>query len=255
MPARSGGTSASLAVQRGFSPRPRRFAQHDHRDSRGRRRTGAACSLPTPIGCTRYRGPQLEERDFGFESVRFGDSKRSYQCSAGTFKRLKCEWRPPRPARAGTEAQGRIHTSTVTVAVLPEAEVDIAIKPEEPGHRCRASGLRPGREHDRLRGADPLQTHRDDRALRRPAVAAEEQSPRADRPALAAVGAAGRRRERHALPKACRYRRAQRTHPHNFPQNRVSDRGSGSRSTICRPSSRRLDPIIEPLMALIWKKN
>jgi peptide chain release factor 1 len=31
-----------------------------------------------------------------------------------------------------TEAQGRIHTSTVTVAVMPEAqEVDVVIKPED----------------------------------------------------------------------------------------------------------------------------
>jgi len=31
-----------------------------------------------------------------------------------------------------TEAQGRIHTSTATVAVLPEAEdVDLELKPED----------------------------------------------------------------------------------------------------------------------------
>jgi peptide chain release factor 1 len=41
-----------------------------------------------------------------------------------------------------TEAQGRIHTSTCTVAVLPEAEeVDIEIKPDEIEISvCRASG-------------------------------------------------------------------------------------------------------------------
>jgi peptide chain release factor 1 len=41
-----------------------------------------------------------------------------------------------------TEAQGRIHTSTATVAVLPEAEeVDVQIKPEEMDITvCRASG-------------------------------------------------------------------------------------------------------------------
>ena len=41
-----------------------------------------------------------------------------------------------------TEAQGRVHTSTVTVAVLPEAEeVDLEIKPEELDVSvCRASG-------------------------------------------------------------------------------------------------------------------
>jgi peptide chain release factor 1 len=41
-----------------------------------------------------------------------------------------------------TEAQGRIHTSTATVAVLPEAqEVDLEIKPDELEiNVCRASG-------------------------------------------------------------------------------------------------------------------
>ncbi len=41
-----------------------------------------------------------------------------------------------------TETQGRVHTSTVTVAVLPEAEgVDIEIKPDELEiNVCRASG-------------------------------------------------------------------------------------------------------------------
>jgi peptide chain release factor 1 len=41
-----------------------------------------------------------------------------------------------------TEAQGRIHTSTATVAVLPEAqEVDLEIKPDEIEiNVCRASG-------------------------------------------------------------------------------------------------------------------
>ena len=41
-----------------------------------------------------------------------------------------------------TEAQGRIHTSTATVAVLPEAEeVDVEIKPDDLEiNVCRASG-------------------------------------------------------------------------------------------------------------------
>ena len=36
-----------------------------------------------------------------------------------------------------TEASGRIHTSTVTVAVLPEAEeVELSINPSDLAHRC-----------------------------------------------------------------------------------------------------------------------
>lgn len=59
------------------------------------------------------------------------------------FKRLKYESGVHRVQRVpATEAQGRIHTSTATVAVLPEAqEVDIEIKPEDLEiNVCRASG-------------------------------------------------------------------------------------------------------------------
>lgn len=59
------------------------------------------------------------------------------------FKRLKYESGVHRVQRVpATEAQGRIHTSTCTVAVLPEAqEVDLEIKPEELEiNVCRASG-------------------------------------------------------------------------------------------------------------------
>ena len=59
------------------------------------------------------------------------------------YKRLKYESGVHRVQRVpATEAQGRIHTSTATVAVLPEAEeVDIEIKPDEIEiNVCRASG-------------------------------------------------------------------------------------------------------------------
>jgi len=62
---------------------------------------------------------------------------------AEVFKRLKYESGVHRVQRVpATEAQGRIHTSTCTVAVLPEAqEVDIEIKPDEIEiNCCRASG-------------------------------------------------------------------------------------------------------------------
>lgn len=59
------------------------------------------------------------------------------------FRRLKYESGVHRVQRVpATEAQGRIHTSTATVAVLPEAEeVDIEIKNEDLDITvCRASG-------------------------------------------------------------------------------------------------------------------
>ena len=59
------------------------------------------------------------------------------------YRRLKYESGVHRVQRVPlTEAQGRVHTSTATVAVLPEAqEVDVEIRPEDIEVRtCRASG-------------------------------------------------------------------------------------------------------------------
>jgi len=62
---------------------------------------------------------------------------------ASVFRRFRYESGVHRVQRVpATEAQGRIHTSTATVAVLPEAEeVDIEIKPEDLRIEvCRAGG-------------------------------------------------------------------------------------------------------------------
>jgi peptide chain release factor 1 len=95
---------------------------------------------------TRYaedRGWKIENMDSspsdlgGFKEVIFGVTGQD------VFKRLKYESGVHRVQRVpATEAQGRIHTSTATVAVLPEAEeVDIEINPEDLEiNVCRASG-------------------------------------------------------------------------------------------------------------------
>src|SRR5208282_671662 len=95
---------------------------------------------------TRYseaRGWKVETMDSspsdlgGFKEIIFSVT------GTDVFKRLKYESGVHRVQRVpATEAQGRIHTSTCTVAVLPEAqEVDIEIKPEELEITvCRASG-------------------------------------------------------------------------------------------------------------------
>jgi peptide chain release factor 1 len=61
----------------------------------------------------------------------------------GVFRKLRYESGVHRVQRVpATEAQGRIHTSTATVAVLPEAEeVDLELKPDEIRVEvCRAGG-------------------------------------------------------------------------------------------------------------------
>jgi peptide chain release factor 1 len=89
------------------------------------------------------RGWKVEHMDSspsdlgGFKEVIFGVT------GVDVFKRLKYESGVHRVQRVpATEAQGRIHTSTSTVAVLPEAqEVDIDIRPEDLEiNVCRASG-------------------------------------------------------------------------------------------------------------------
>jgi peptide chain release factor 1 len=62
---------------------------------------------------------------------------------ASVFRRLRYESGVHRVQRVpATEAQGRIHTSTATVAVLPEAEeVELVLKPEDLRIEvCRAGG-------------------------------------------------------------------------------------------------------------------
>ncbi|HEY0455986.1 MAG TPA: peptide chain release factor 1 [Verrucomicrobiae bacterium] len=73
----------------------------------------------------------------GFKDIIFNVSGRD------VYKRLKYESGVHRVQRVpATEAQGRVHTSTATVAVLPEAEeVDVEIKTEDLEiNVCRASG-------------------------------------------------------------------------------------------------------------------
>ena len=73
----------------------------------------------------------------GYKEVIFGIKGQD------VFKKLKFESGVHRVQRVpATETQGRVHTSTVTVAVLPEAEdVDIDIRPDDLEiNVCRASG-------------------------------------------------------------------------------------------------------------------
>src|SRR5262249_30869428 len=73
----------------------------------------------------------------GFKEVIFKASGES------VFRKIRYESGVHRVQRVpATEAQGRIHTSTATVAVLPEAEeVDIEIKPQDLRIEvCRAGG-------------------------------------------------------------------------------------------------------------------
>ena len=103
-----------------------------------------------------------ERRGFSTEALEDGEGKYTLAIKGdGAYSVFKYEGGTHRVQRVPvTESQGRIHTRTATVAVLPEAEdVDVAHRPERPAGR-RLPLVRPGRpvgEHDGLGGADHAQ--------------------------------------------------------------------------------------------------
>jgi len=147
------------------------------------------------------------------------------------FKRLKYESGVHRVQRVpATEAQGRIHTSTATVAVLPEAEeVDIEIRPDELDITCcRASG--PG-------GQGVNTTDSAVQIIHKPTgltVRCADQRSQQKNKARALTVLRSRLLERKIADENAKYaaqRKAQvgtgerneRIRTYNFPQNRVTD--------------------------------
>ena len=113
--------------------------------------------------------------------------------------------RPPRPADPATESSGRIHTSTVTVIVLPEVdEVEIAID-EERDLRIdvkRASG--PGGQSVNTTDLGSPRDPSPDRARRRDPgreEPAQEQGEGDLRPALTPVSTSSSRRSASRIPR------------------------------------------------------
>jgi len=174
------------------------------------------------------------------------------------FKRLKYESGVHRVQRVpATEAQGRIHTSTCTVAVLPEAqEVDIEIKPEELEITvCRASG--PGGQGVNTTDSAVQILHRPSGLIVR---CADERSQQKNK-AKAMKVLRSRLLDRRTAEENAKYaaqRKAQvgtgerneRIRTYNFPQNRVTDhRIELTLYNLPAVMEGGLDGIIEPLMA------
>ena len=174
------------------------------------------------------------------------------------FKRLKYESGVHRVQRVpATEAQGRIHTSTCTVAVLPEAqEVDIEIKPEELEITvCRASG--PGGQGVNTTDSAVQILHRPSGLIVR---CADERSQQKNKVKAMKV-LRSRLLDRKVAEENAKYaaqRKAQvgsgerneRIRTYNFPQNRVTDhRIELTLYNLPAVLEGDLDGIIEPLMA------
>jgi len=209
---------------------------------------------------TRY----AEGRDWKFEDLDsspsdLGGFKEIIFQITGTdvYKRLKYESGVHRVQRVpATEAQGRIHTSTCTVAVLPEAEeVDVEIKPEELDISvCRASG--PGGQGVNTTDSAVQIVHKPTGLI----VRCADQRSQQKNKARALTVLRSRLLERRVAEENAKYaaqRKAQvgtgerneRIRTYNFPQNRVTDhRIELTLYNLPVVMEGELDPIIDPLM-------
>ena len=155
-----------------------------------------------------------------------------------------------------TEAQGRVHTSTATVAVLPEAEeVDIEIKPDEIEiNCCRASG-KGGQGVNTTDSAVQI-IHKPTGLIVR---CADERSQQKNR-ATAMTVLRSRLLERKVAEENAKYAavrkdqvgtgdRSEKIRTYNFPQNRVTDhRVEVTLYNLSNFIEGDLDPLIVPLM-------
>jgi peptide chain release factor 1 len=174
------------------------------------------------------------------------------------YKRLKYESGVHRVQRVpATEAQGRIHTSTCTVAVLPEAEeVDVEIKPEDLDISvCRASG--PGGQGVNTTDSAVQIIHKPSGLI----VRCADQRSQQKNKARALTVLRSRLLERKVDEENAKYaaqRKAQvgtgerneRIRTYNFPQNRVTDhRIELTLYNLPVVLEGEIDPFIGPLMA------
>jgi peptide chain release factor 1 len=173
------------------------------------------------------------------------------------FKRMKYESGVHRVQRVpATEAQGRIHTSTATVAVLPEAEeVDIEIKPDEIEiNVCRASG-KGGQGVNTTDSAVQI-IHKPTGMIVRCADQRSQQKNKIQ--ALTVLRS--RLLDRKVAEENAKYaahrkdqvgtgERSEKIRTYNFPQNRVTDhRIEVTLYNLSVFIDGDLDPLIEPLM-------
>ncbi len=174
----------------------------------------------------------------------------------GAYSRLKYERGVHRVQRVPvTEASGRIHTSTATVAVLPEAnEVEIAIKPEDLKMDFYHSSGAGGQNVNKVETAVRI-THLPTGIV---VACQDERSQLKNRVRAMAVLRARlldleQRKQEDAIAKERRSQvgtgeRAEKIRTYNFPQNRVTDhRISLTLHNLPRILEGGLDEIIDAL--------
>ena len=177
---------------------------------------------------------------------------------AKVYSQLKYESGVHRVQRVpATEAQGRIHTSTATVAVLPEAEeVDIEIKPEELDISvCRASG--PGGQGVNTTDSAVQIIHKPSGLI----VRCADQRSQQKNKARALTVLRSRLLEQKVAEENAKYaaqrkaqvgtgERSEKIRTYNFPQNRVTDhRIELTLYNLMNFIEGAMDPMIDPLMS------
>ncbi len=174
----------------------------------------------------------------------------------GAFSRLKYERGVHRVQRVPiTEASGRIHTSTATVAVLPEAEeVEVAIKPEDLRIDFFRSGGAGGQNVNKVTTAVRI-THLPTGIV---TTCQDERSQLRNRMKAMAVLRARlldkeQRKQFEEITEERRSQigsgeRAEKIRTYNFPQDRVTDHRAGlTLHNLPRILDGELDEIIEAL--------
>ena len=174
------------------------------------------------------------------------------------FKRLKYESGVHRVQRVpATEAQGRIHTSTATVAVLPEAEeVDVEIKPDDIEITvCRASG-KGGQGVNTTDSAVQI-NHKASGLIVRIADERSQQKNKAkalkvlrSRLLEAKIAEENAKYAANRKQQVGTGERNEKIRTYNFPQNRCTDhRIELTLYNLASVIDGDIDPLIEPLMA------
>jgi peptide chain release factor 1 len=194
----------------------------------------------------------------GFKDVIFGVN------GTDVYRRLKFESGVHRVQRVpATEAQGRIHTSTATVAVLPEAEeVDVEIRPDDLDITvCRASG------HG---GQGVNTTDSAVRIVHKPTgleVRCQDERSQLKNKAKAMKVLRSRLLERRVEEEKAKYdaqrssqvgtgERSEKIRTYNFPQNRVTDhRIELTVYNLSQVIEGAIDEVIEPLLAHDMKER
>ena len=202
------------------------------------------------------RGWQVEVLDAS-QSERGGFKEVVFEVRGqGAFSRLKHERGVHRVQRVpATEASGRIHTSTATVAVLPEAEeVEVNIRPEDLRVDIFHSGGAGGQNVNKVATAVRI-THLPTGLV---AVCQDERSQLRNRQKAMAVLRARlldreQRRQEEEISRERRSQvgsgeRAEKVRTYNFPQSRVTDHRVGqSFHNLPRILDGDLDGVIDAL--------